>query len=53
MTVLADRVEVLGCAIDRVDMGEAARRCDAYVSTRAGAQHMAVNAAKLVAMRRD
>ena len=34
-------------------MGEAARRCDAYVSTRAGAQHMAVNAAKLVAMRRD
>jgi N-acetylglucosaminyldiphosphoundecaprenol N-acetyl-beta-D-mannosaminyltransferase len=53
MTVLADRVEVLGCAIDRVDMGEAARRCDDYVSTRAGAQHMAVNAAKLVAMRRD
>ena len=34
-------------------MGEAARRCDDYVSTRAGAQHMAVNAAKLVAMRRD
>jgi N-acetylglucosaminyldiphosphoundecaprenol N-acetyl-beta-D-mannosaminyltransferase len=34
-------------------MGEAARRCEAYVSTRAGAQHMAVNAAKLVAMRRD
>jgi N-acetylglucosaminyldiphosphoundecaprenol N-acetyl-beta-D-mannosaminyltransferase len=53
MTVLGDRVEVLGCAIDRVDMGEAARRCEAYVSTRAGAQHMAVNAAKLVAMRRD
>ena len=34
-------------------MSEAARRCDDYVSTRAGAQHMAVNAAKLVAMRRD
>ena len=53
MSAVADRVEVLGCEIDRVDMDEAARRCDAYVSTRAGAQHMAVNAAKLVAMRRD
>ena len=53
MTAVADRVEVLGCAIDRVDMDEAARRCEAYVSARAGAQHMAVNAAKLVAMRRD
>jgi N-acetylglucosaminyldiphosphoundecaprenol N-acetyl-beta-D-mannosaminyltransferase len=53
MTILADRAEVLGCGIDRVDMGEAARRCETYVSTRAGAQHMAVNAAKIVAMRRD
>jgi N-acetylglucosaminyldiphosphoundecaprenol N-acetyl-beta-D-mannosaminyltransferase len=53
VTVLADRAEVLGCVIDRVDMGEAARRCDAYVRTRAGAQHMAVNAAKIVAMRHD
>jgi N-acetylglucosaminyldiphosphoundecaprenol N-acetyl-beta-D-mannosaminyltransferase len=53
MTVLADRAEVLGCAIDRVDMSEAAERCDRFVRTRAGAQHMAINAAKIVAMRHD
>ena len=53
MTVLADRAEVLGCSIDRVDMSEAAERCDRFVRTRAGAQHMAVNAAKIVAMRHD
>ena len=49
----AERVEVLGCAIDRVDMEEAARRCDRLVRTRAHAQHMAINAAKIVAMRHD
>jgi N-acetylglucosaminyldiphosphoundecaprenol N-acetyl-beta-D-mannosaminyltransferase len=48
-----ERAEVLGCAIDRVDMDEAARRCDRFVRTRAGAQHMAINAAKIVAMRHD
>lgn len=51
--VLADRAEVLGCAIDRVDMSEAARRCDRFIRDRAGAQHMAINAAKIVAMRHD
>ena len=49
----AERVEVLGCAIDRVDMEEAARRCDRFVRTRAHAQHMAINAAKIVAMRHN
>ena len=34
-------------------MSEAAERCDRFVRTRAGAQHMAVNAAKIVAMRHD
>jgi N-acetylglucosaminyldiphosphoundecaprenol N-acetyl-beta-D-mannosaminyltransferase len=53
MKVLDGRAEVLGCAIDRVDMSEAAERCDRFVRTRAGAQHMAVNAAKIVAMRHD
>ena len=53
MTVVGDRAEVLGCSIDRVDMSEAAERCDRFVRTRAGAQHMAVNAAKIVAMRHD
>ena len=37
MTLLADRAEVLGCSIDRVDMSEAAERCDRFVRTRAGA----------------
>jgi N-acetylglucosaminyldiphosphoundecaprenol N-acetyl-beta-D-mannosaminyltransferase len=50
---VADRAEVLGCAIDRVDMSEAARRCDRFIRNRAGAQHMAVNAAKIVAARHD
>jgi N-acetylglucosaminyldiphosphoundecaprenol N-acetyl-beta-D-mannosaminyltransferase len=53
MIPVADRADVLGCGIDRIDMAEAARRCDGYVRTRAGAQHMAVNAAKIVAMRHD
>ena len=51
--VVADRAEVLGCAIDRVDMDEAARRCDRFIKDRAGAQHMAINAAKIVAMHHD
>jgi N-acetylglucosaminyldiphosphoundecaprenol N-acetyl-beta-D-mannosaminyltransferase len=53
MTPVADRAEVLGCAIDRVDMSEAARRCDRFIRDRAGAQHMAINAAKIVAARHD
>jgi N-acetylglucosaminyldiphosphoundecaprenol N-acetyl-beta-D-mannosaminyltransferase len=53
MTAVADRAEVLGCAIDRVDMDEAARRCDRFIRDRAGAQHIAINAAKIVAMRHD
>jgi N-acetylglucosaminyldiphosphoundecaprenol N-acetyl-beta-D-mannosaminyltransferase len=53
MSLLTERADVLGCSIDRVDMSEAAERCDRFVRTRAGAQHMAVNAAKIVAMRHD
>jgi N-acetylglucosaminyldiphosphoundecaprenol N-acetyl-beta-D-mannosaminyltransferase len=47
-----ERVDVLGCRIDPVDMEAAVSRCDAYVRERAHAQHMAVNAAKIVASRR-
>jgi N-acetylglucosaminyldiphosphoundecaprenol N-acetyl-beta-D-mannosaminyltransferase len=47
-----ERVDVLGCRIDAVDMGAAVRRCDTYVRERAHAQHMAVNAAKIVSSRR-
>ena len=48
-----DRAVVLGCAIDRVDMDEAVRRCDGFIRDGSFCQHMAVNAAKLVSMRRD
>src|SRR4051812_7137643 len=44
---------VLGCAIDRVDMEAALDRCDELVRRGRFAQHMAVNAAKLVTMRDD
>jgi N-acetylglucosaminyldiphosphoundecaprenol N-acetyl-beta-D-mannosaminyltransferase len=47
-----ERVDVLGCRIDPVDMDLAVRRCDTYVRERAHAQHMAVNAAKIVSSRR-
>jgi N-acetylglucosaminyldiphosphoundecaprenol N-acetyl-beta-D-mannosaminyltransferase len=47
------RAIVLGCAIDRVTMSEAVDRCERYVSAGGFAQHMAINAAKLVSMRDD
>src|SRR3954451_9050564 len=47
------RAVVLGCAIDRVDMAGALDRCEQIVDAGAFGQHMAVNAAKLVAMRDD
>jgi N-acetylglucosaminyldiphosphoundecaprenol N-acetyl-beta-D-mannosaminyltransferase len=48
----AERVYVLGCRIDPVDMESAVSRCDTYVRERAHARHMAVNAAKIVSSRR-
>src|SRR3954453_16262775 len=47
------RAVVLGCAIDRVDMAGALERCEQIVRDGEFGQHMAVNAAKLVAMRDD
>src|SRR5436189_1807654 len=44
---------VLGCAIDRVDMEAALERCDELIASGRFAQHMAVNAAKLVTMQDD
>src|SRR5436305_1509734 len=44
---------VLGCAIDRVDMEAALDRCDEFIESGRFAQHMAVNAAKLVTMQDD
>ena len=47
------RIDVLGCPIDVVDMEQALARCDDFISERGFAQHMAINAAKIVAMRDD
>jgi N-acetylglucosaminyldiphosphoundecaprenol N-acetyl-beta-D-mannosaminyltransferase len=47
------RAVVLGCAIDRLDMGQTVARCLELVDSRRYGQHMAVNAAKLVAMQDD
>jgi N-acetylglucosaminyldiphosphoundecaprenol N-acetyl-beta-D-mannosaminyltransferase len=50
---LAARAHVLDCAIDRVDLAQALARCEEAIASRRFAQHMAINAAKLVAMRED
>jgi N-acetylglucosaminyldiphosphoundecaprenol N-acetyl-beta-D-mannosaminyltransferase len=48
------RAYVLGCGLDRVDMDEALRRCRSFLANRSRThQHMAVNAAKVVATQRD
>ncbi len=47
------RAEVLGCQIDRLDLGQTLTVCDEVIQSRGFAQHMAINAAKLVAMRDD
>ena len=53
MSPAVDRARVLGCAIDRLGMAEMVDRIDRVIATRDFAQHAAVNAAKLVAMRQD
>lgn len=47
------RVRLLGCEIDRLDMEEVVARCQRQIEAGEPAQHMAVNAAKVVAMHRD
>ena len=49
----ADRVDVMGCAIDRIDMPTAVVRCDQIIRARIPTQLVAINAAKLTALRRD
>jgi N-acetylglucosaminyldiphosphoundecaprenol N-acetyl-beta-D-mannosaminyltransferase len=49
----APRADVLSCAIDRVDLEGALARCEESIASRRYVQHMAINAAKLVAMRSD
>jgi N-acetylglucosaminyldiphosphoundecaprenol N-acetyl-beta-D-mannosaminyltransferase len=50
---MTSRVSVLGCELDPVDMQEAVERCRELIDSRMPAQHMSVNAAKLVALRSD
>jgi N-acetylglucosaminyldiphosphoundecaprenol N-acetyl-beta-D-mannosaminyltransferase len=47
------RATVLGCAIDRLDMEQTVARCLAIIDDGHYGQHMAINAAKLVAMQED
>ena len=49
----APRVDVLGCEVDRLDMGETLRLCEETIETGGFAQHVCINAAKLVSLRDD
>jgi N-acetylglucosaminyldiphosphoundecaprenol N-acetyl-beta-D-mannosaminyltransferase len=51
--VKPERIEVLGCAIDAVDMDGALATIDAAISERSFCRHADVNAAKVVAMQSD
>ncbi len=48
-----ERAEILGCAVDRVDLEQAITVCEEFITTRTFGQHMAINVAKLMAMRDD
>jgi N-acetylglucosaminyldiphosphoundecaprenol N-acetyl-beta-D-mannosaminyltransferase len=47
------RTSVLGCPIDALDMVQTLARCSELIARGEFSQHMAINAAKLVAMERD
>lgn len=47
------RANILGCEIDRLDISQTVERCRQLIESRGVAQHMAINAAKLVAMADD
>jgi N-acetylglucosaminyldiphosphoundecaprenol N-acetyl-beta-D-mannosaminyltransferase len=47
------RAQVLDCSIDRLDMTATIARCEELIAKRSFAQHVAINAAKLVAMKDD
>jgi UDP-N-acetylglucosamine 2-epimerase (non-hydrolysing) len=48
-----ERVELFGCAVDALEMPAAVARCEQAIETRAPIQHMAINAAKVVAMQKN
>src|ERR1700735_772873 len=47
------RVEVLGCKLDRLDLDQTLAVCNDVIQSRGFAQHMAINVAKLMAMREN
>ncbi|WCB95808.1 N-acetylglucosaminyldiphosphoundecaprenol N-acetyl-beta-D-mannosaminyltransferase [Baekduia alba] len=47
------RVDVLGCPVDALDMDQTVARCTQLIDAGGFHQHVAINAAKLVAMRDD
>jgi N-acetylglucosaminyldiphosphoundecaprenol N-acetyl-beta-D-mannosaminyltransferase len=49
----APRADILDCEIDRVDLDGALAVCEESIASRRFVQHMAINAAKLVAMQSD
>lgn len=49
----ADRANIVGLEIDRLDMSETLARCDELIAQGRFAQHVSINAAKLVAARSD
>jgi N-acetylglucosaminyldiphosphoundecaprenol N-acetyl-beta-D-mannosaminyltransferase len=49
----SSRARVLGCEIDRLSMQATVERIDRIIADRGFAQHVAINAAKIVAMRED
>jgi N-acetylglucosaminyldiphosphoundecaprenol N-acetyl-beta-D-mannosaminyltransferase len=50
---MSPRAEVLGCGIDRLDLEGTLSEIERAIATRRFTQHMAINAAKLVAMQDD
>lgn len=48
-----NRADVLGCAIDRLDMDETVQRCGELIEAGRPVQHVVVNAAKLVLLHDD
>ncbi len=48
-----DMVNVLGCEIDRLDMAGTLERCRAVIEETGYAQQVSINAAKLIALRRN
>jgi N-acetylglucosaminyldiphosphoundecaprenol N-acetyl-beta-D-mannosaminyltransferase len=51
--VRGERSQILGCPIDRVDLDQALRICEEAIASSGFAQHMAINVAKLMALRED